>query len=178
VLASPAPDFARAFDAKRVAARSAHRLPLGALASMVAVLAVVLNFFGSEPFNARIQKPETSNGFKARGSGSVQGSRVGFEVYVHEPGVQPTRLQEGQHVSIQAGYSFVVIGRFASWACSRPRPCVCPRSKRCSGAVTSAQCRTLRPARSAGEISASRSHSVDQRRSGHVRMERDPVRRV
>lgn len=54
---------------------------------------------------------ETAGTFAARGDAPRRGSRLGFEIYAHEPGKQPVRIHEGQRLRADTGYSFVVLNR-------------------------------------------------------------------
>ena len=99
-LAREAPAFTSAVQAK-LGARPAKR-PFVPLFAAGAVLAACLAVLGVWP---------QQQGFEARGGGDATGSRLGFEVYVHQKGRAAARLAEAQRVSTSTGYSFVVLNR-------------------------------------------------------------------
>lgn len=102
-LAQPAPTFTAALR-RRMAAprRSSWRNPLLAAASLCAALAMLV--LGRA-------LPDVRGTFSVRGASGAKSQRLGFEVYVHEPGRPPARLERDQQVSAAAGYSFVVWNR-------------------------------------------------------------------
>lgn len=97
-LAREAPAFTSALSAKLRTPPTKRPLVIAALGAFVACLAVLGGW-------------QQQRGFEARGGGTSIDSRLGFEVYVHEPGRAPARLQAGQRLSRAAGYSFVVLNR-------------------------------------------------------------------
>jgi hypothetical protein len=96
-LAQEAPAFTSALLTK-LRARPAKR-PLAPALAVIAALAACLVVW------------QQQRGFEPRGGGSAIDSRLGFEVYVHEPGLASARLQAGQRLALTAGYSFVVVNR-------------------------------------------------------------------
>jgi hypothetical protein len=100
-LAPAAPRFSAEFEARLTATQSVRgraRGPLlAAMASAAAVLALGLFFVVPGRFSER--------------GGATRGSRVGFEVYLHEPGREPARLHDGHSAGTSAGYSFLVFNR-------------------------------------------------------------------
>lgn len=98
-LAPAAPGFTAAVLSKLHTPRRPRWQLTAAGAACVVLLGLVL------------VRQDTQTGFAARGAGAARGSRVGCEVYVHEPGHAALRLQAGQRVKSEAGYSFVISNR-------------------------------------------------------------------
>ena len=102
-LAPPAPAFTASVLAQlraRPARSRGSRLPLLAAAGLAALglLAVV-----------QLQAPRGE--LEARGGGVASRDRVGIQVRVHEPGQAPALLTSRRVVSVDAGYSFVLLNR-------------------------------------------------------------------
>jgi hypothetical protein len=105
-LAAPAPGFTREFETKLSGSRTASPVPRRVLLGAAGAAAICALAFGLMRFDAT--DPGT---FSPRGNAARRGSRVGFEVYAHEPGRERVRLREGQQLRADTGYSFVVFNR-------------------------------------------------------------------